>query len=952
MAVRRWGEAAARTKHGDLVVGLALFLLAIALRIYQIDLAPPGLNGDELYNLIDARTIGPGSWPVYFSGNHGREAFYFYLLALSLKLFGVSVFALRLPSVLLGGGTALLAYLVGGDMFGRPAGYVAAALVAVSFWPLMLSRMALRAISLTFLSTLTVYLLYRALITGRLRDWLLGGAALGLSLYTYIPARLFPLVILLWLAMVCLRRRKQLAGQYRAAVASMLLALLIFAPFGLYMVRNPEVVNQRIASMTNAIERTRAGEPEALAASIGGVLQMFSIKGDAEWRYHLAHAPVFDPVTSIFFYAGLVLCLWRAVGSSHGRPRQPEYALMLLWMTGMLAPVAVLNENPSFIRAAGAIVPIYLIAGIGVQGVVTAIQRRRPLPTWLLAFIVLAALAATLAKTWHDYFVVWTNNAQVRTVYHAGQAQLGRYLQRVKAPSGTRLFVANDYIYDSPTTLGLSLFTNQQVAWFAQENTLPVAGNAAGVGDAWYIVLAGAPVNAEFVELLAQAGEVEIVPYANGDEAFRLFRVAAGAMELEPGHEATMQFDNGLDLHGYDVPRSIISGDVLTVRLTWQIAAGAEGAPNQLTYAQVHLSDASGIVRARGEVLLGLPQAGWQSGDLFLQDVSIETPEGMLPGPAALAIGLRDESGEPLGVLQEVAGAPLFVRGRQIDDFTVTPEMTVFDDALALAGASFRPVAVPGTDLNVELSWVALQQPREDYRVRLALLDNSGDALVQQEFDLWPDVYPPSQWQPGETVSTLHGLRVPLDFAAPEPLALHLAVLPQDDATRPFAFSGAAPSLGGVELELRERLFEAPPVQAPIDAQFGNAIRLLGYDLDVSDARTGGEILLRLVWQAATTPDTNYTVFNHVVGSTGELLGQLDAPPVGEAWLTETWLPGEVVVEERRIPIFEEAMSGQARLYVGLYRADDLSLLPAFLGGEHQADDRVLLHEFQISGGS
>ncbi len=131
-------------------------------------------------------------------------------------------------------------------------------------------------------------------------------------MYTYIPSRVFPLVIAGWLLWVFWRRRGQLRANGRSLALSLLLAALIFAPLGHYMLNSPEVVNQRLVSMTSALDRARDGEPEALLASVGGVLKMFSIEGDAEWRYHLAHRPVFDPVTSVFFYVGLALSVWRA----------------------------------------------------------------------------------------------------------------------------------------------------------------------------------------------------------------------------------------------------------------------------------------------------------------------------------------------------------------------------------------------------------------------------------------------------------------------------------------------------------------------------------------------------------------------------------------------------------------------------------------------------------------
>ncbi|HSM58615.1 MAG TPA: glycosyltransferase family 39 protein [Candidatus Sulfomarinibacteraceae bacterium] len=129
---------------------LGLFALALVPRLYELGAAPPGLNGDEIYNIIDARGIGWGNWPVYLPGNNRREALYFYVMALSLRLLGDSVLAVRLPSVLFGAGSAVLAYLTGKELFNRRVGPAAGLFVAVALWPVMSSRIGLRAISLTF----------------------------------------------------------------------------------------------------------------------------------------------------------------------------------------------------------------------------------------------------------------------------------------------------------------------------------------------------------------------------------------------------------------------------------------------------------------------------------------------------------------------------------------------------------------------------------------------------------------------------------------------------------------------------------------------------------------------------------------------------------------------------------------------------------------------------------
>ena len=952
MIHRRWQTFVADRRRREYVIVIALFLLALLPRLYDLDAVPPGLNADEVYNIIDARSIDADNLPVFMPGNQGREALYFYLLAFSLRLFGTTIWALRLPSVLLGSGVVILSYIVGRDAFSRRVGFVASGLIAVSLWPIMLSRIGLRAISLAFMATLTVALFTYGLRDGRLRTWLLAGTALGLTLYTYIPARVFPLVIGGWLVWVWWRRRAQLLHNSRSLVLSLLLAALIFAPFGVYMVRYPDRVNQRIASMTNAVERTRAGEPQALLASVGGVLGMFSLEGDGEWRYHLAHRPIFDPLTSVFFYVGAGLCLVRAFGKREKASRQPEYALLLLWAGAMLAPNAVLNENPSFIRAAGAIVPVYTIAGVGFQAALNWVHRRSGAPRWVEPVLVGLGLAVTLAYTVYGYFGVWANHPEVRSVYHADQALIGRYLEAHPPPAGARVFVAYDYVYDNTTTLSLGLFTDQDVAWFAREDTFPwPAAHGDQAEEIWYFVTPQQHLPEDVLRYLGDRARQETVYFDGGEEAFTVYRLNESDDFVAPQIEVALSFGNGPQLIGYDLPETVFSGEAVTLRLHWRIPEEQAQRVNRLTYVQVHLADVTGVVRARSDTLLGYPQAGWESGDRFVQDVQIETPAGMLPGPATFSFGLRDDQGRALGGMQAAEnGSSLLVRSRPQVDFTVKPEMTVYDDTLALVGANFRPLLTPGAALNIELNWVALQQPAQAYRVQLALADGEGgEPLLMETFELWPNVYPPPRWRPLEAVTTLHGLQIPVDFAADGPLALQALLLPATaNGDLPVVVSGGETILGELDVDTRPRLFEEPSLAQESNARFGEAIRLLGYELDTTMAYPGGVLHLTLAWQAIVTPDDNYTVFNHLVGMDGQSKGQFDSPPVGDAWLTQTWLPGEVVVEKREIPIAADAAPGGAKLVVGLYAADDLQRLSVTVDGEVQAGEQLYLEQVEI----
>lgn len=104
------------------------------------------------------------------------------------------------PQALIGAGTALMAFLIGRDMFGVRVGLIACALAA--FYPYYVFHdTALQDTTFTtFTLALSVWLTLRADRRGRTAGWLLAGLALGATLLT--RASLAPAValIVIWIA--------------------------------------------------------------------------------------------------------------------------------------------------------------------------------------------------------------------------------------------------------------------------------------------------------------------------------------------------------------------------------------------------------------------------------------------------------------------------------------------------------------------------------------------------------------------------------------------------------------------------------------------------------------------------------------------------------------------------------------------------------------------------------
>jgi hypothetical protein len=124
---------------------------------------------------------------------------------------------------------------------------------------------------------------------------------------------------------------------------------------------------------------------------------------------------------------------------------------------------------------------------------------------------------------------------------------------------------------------------------------------------------------------------------------------------------------------------------------------------------------------------------------------------------------------------------------------------------------------------------------------------------------------------------------------------------------------------------VRTRTFKTPSIPHPLSARFGvadseDSIALLGYDLE-PDALTPGDTLhLILYWQALNQISQPYTVFTHLVGPDGRLIGQQDNMPLHNTLPTTCWIQGEVIADPYDIRVNPRAPAGDYALGTGIYR--------------------------------
>ncbi len=230
------------TRNERLWLGIIL-LLGLALRIAAFGDIPAGINQDGAMAAVDGKALADcgtdrfGIWlpaHLYAWGFGQMSSLLSYLIAVFVKLFGLSTLTARLPQLLASIMGAVCFYLFVRDAFGRRAGLIAAFLAAVNPWHFVQSRWALDCNLLPHFFVAGLYFLHRGLTRQRGCVYL-SMVFFGLCMYCYGVALYTVSLFLLFLGLY-------LAAKKQLCVSELLLCagiwLLVSWPFILTMMIN------------------------------------------------------------------------------------------------------------------------------------------------------------------------------------------------------------------------------------------------------------------------------------------------------------------------------------------------------------------------------------------------------------------------------------------------------------------------------------------------------------------------------------------------------------------------------------------------------------------------------------------------------------------------------------------------------------------------------------------
>lgn len=408
-----------------------IVLVAAVLRFWQLGTNPPSLNWDEVawgYNAYSIGIDGKDEFgrflPLDYLESYGdfKPPVYVYLDVLPVKVFGLTPFATRFPSALMGTLTVLVTFFLARRIFYQSKNkdlyaVLSSGILAISPWHIMLSRAAFEANVATFFIAVGVWLFLAGLQDKRW--WLIGSiVSFVLSVYTFNSARVVsPLLVLFLTALnykILLHRKKAL---FIACLIGFLVLIPtlrflftpqaklrfdevnIFSDPSVVTLTNQEILNDEKSSWAKLLHNRRL---------VYGVLFVqhyldnlspgfLFIHGDGNPKFSTQDVGQMYLWELPFFVVGVLLLF---------KHRESFWWLIPLWLFLGIIPAAVARETPHALRIEATLPTFQILSAYGLGRFLLSIHTRQWKQKVQIGMYGLVGLIVILQLTYylHGYY--------------------------------------------------------------------------------------------------------------------------------------------------------------------------------------------------------------------------------------------------------------------------------------------------------------------------------------------------------------------------------------------------------------------------------------------------------------------------------------------------------------------------------------------------------------------
>ncbi|OGK18647.1 hypothetical protein A3G67_02195 [Candidatus Roizmanbacteria bacterium RIFCSPLOWO2_12_FULL_40_12] len=314
---------------------VVLTFLSSAVIFFRYLSIPQNITLDEIAFSQVALSLSESPYTVYSTLHTGHSTLYFYILLLSLKTFGVNIFAVRFPSALFSVASVLLFYLVMSKVFKNSFfAFFVSCIMLFLRWYINFSRFSYETTFLLFLELVSTLFLFKFLEDKQTKSVVFSGIFAGLAFHSYYPGRVF---FLLPLFVLFLQKIK------KYAVLFLLIFALIASPLISYLVQNPDI---RVGEVSLLASQKLIFQEKLnhFGLNIKKTAFMFHVEGDSNGRHNFPGKPALNPILGILFLGGFVLAL------KNFSQVYNQYFLFYFLLSVSLPLIGITQDNPNMLR--------------------------------------------------------------------------------------------------------------------------------------------------------------------------------------------------------------------------------------------------------------------------------------------------------------------------------------------------------------------------------------------------------------------------------------------------------------------------------------------------------------------------------------------------------------------------------------------------------------------------
>ena len=410
---------------------LIIVIIATLIRVVALDKFPAGLNADEAaigYNAWSLLETGKDehstSWPLVFrSFDDYKPPMYFYLVLPFVKFLGLNIWAVRLPSAILGIVSVYLIYLLIKELFPKEKHLplISSLLLALSPWHIPFSRGGWEVNAALFFILLSLIFFMKSY--KKITYLFLFGLFSVAALYTYHSARIVLPLLVLGIFFINLKGSIQFfqVKKLKITLAALFISLILIVPLASQLLSKEGQARFSGVSLFadegplwQALEQRRTHQEDTVL--IKAIHNRYLSYGLRFTKNYLSH---FSP--RFLFVVGEEIARSKVPGIAQSLMYLvPFFALgifnlLKLDSTGkkiiffwfLISPLAaaLTFQSPHALRSQNMVIPLTVITALGVTTSYSIILHFHKIVIFFLISIFFLLLSYDLGYYLHAYYV-------------------------------------------------------------------------------------------------------------------------------------------------------------------------------------------------------------------------------------------------------------------------------------------------------------------------------------------------------------------------------------------------------------------------------------------------------------------------------------------------------------------------------------------------------------------